>query len=154
MDYFRIQGGRRLSGRVTVEGAKNAALPLMAASLLTTGRVKLTNVGPLADIRNLGSLLERLGVAVHFGDDNTITLHTSDESCINAPYEIVKTMRASICVLGPMLARRGRAVISMPGGCAFGTRPIDLHLKGLAKLGAKRLAEILIAEAGRNRELK
>ena len=137
MDYFRIQGGRRLNGRISVEGAKNAALPLMAASLLTTGRVKLTNVGPLADIKNLGSLLERLGVAIHFGDDDTITLHTSDESCVETPYEIVKTMRASICVLGPMLARRGRAVISMPGGCAFGTRPIDLHLKGLAKLGAK-----------------
>ncbi|MFZ4465704.1 MAG: UDP-N-acetylglucosamine 1-carboxyvinyltransferase [Phycisphaerales bacterium] len=137
MDYFRIQGGRRLSGRVTVEGAKNAALPLMAASLLTTGRMRLTNVGPLADIRNLGSLLERLGVHVHFGDDDTITLHTSDESQTHAPYEIVKTMRASICVLGPMLARRKRAVVSMPGGCAFGTRPIDLHLKGLAKLGAK-----------------
>jgi UDP-N-acetylglucosamine 1-carboxyvinyltransferase len=137
MDYFRIQGGRRLNGRISVEGAKNAALPLMAASLLTTGRVRLTNVGPLADIKNLGSLLERLGVAIHFGDDDTITLHTSDESCVETPYEIVKTMRASICVLGPMLARRGRAVISMPGGCAFGTRPIDLHLKGLAKLGAK-----------------
>ena len=137
MDYFRIQGGRRLSGRVTVEGAKNAALPLMAASLLTTGRVRLTNVGPLADIRNLGSLLERLGVNAYFGDDDTITLQTGDESCVNAPYDIVRTMRASICVLGPMLARRRRAVVSMPGGCAFGTRPIDLHLKGLAKLGAR-----------------
>ena len=89
MDYFRIQGGRRLNGRISVEGAKNAALPLMAASLLTTGRVKLTNVGPLADIKNLGSLLERLGVAIHFGDDDTITLHTSDESCVETPYEIV-----------------------------------------------------------------
>ena len=137
MDYFRIQGGRRLNGRVTVEGAKNAALPLMAASLLTTGRLRLTNVGPLADIRNLGTLLDRLGVNVHFGDDDTITMQTSDESCSEAPYDIVKTMRASICVLGPMLARRKRAVVSMPGGCAFGTRPIDLHLKGLAKLGAK-----------------
>jgi UDP-N-acetylglucosamine 1-carboxyvinyltransferase len=86
MDQFRIQGGRRLNGRVTVEGAKNAALPLMAASLLTTGRMRLTNVGPLADIRNLGTLLERLGVAVHF-DDDTITLNTSDESCTHAPYE-------------------------------------------------------------------
>lgn len=137
MDYFRIQGGRRLSGRVTVEGAKNAALPLMAASLLTTGRVRLTNVGPLADIRNLGSLLERLGVNTYFGDDDTINLQTGDESCVHAPYDIVRTMRASICVLGPMLARRRRAVVSMPGGCAFGTRPIDLHLKGLAKLGAR-----------------
>jgi UDP-N-acetylglucosamine 1-carboxyvinyltransferase len=76
-------------------------------------------------------------VHVHFGDDDTITMHTADESCSEAPYDIVKTMRASICVLGPMLARRKRAVVSMPGGCAFGTRPIDLHLKGLAKLGAK-----------------
>ena len=137
MDFFRIQGGQRLSGRVTIEGAKNAALPLMAASLLTTGRVRLTNVGPLADIQNLGSLLERLGTDVRFGDDDTITLQTVDESCQHAPYDIVKTMRASICVLGPMLARRRRAVVSMPGGCAFGTRPIDLHLRGLAKLGAK-----------------
>lgn len=137
MDFFRIQGGRRLSGRVTVEGAKNAALPLMAASLLTTGRLKLTNVGPLADIQNLGKLLERLGVAVRFGDDDTITMQTVDEGCVEAPYDIVKTMRASICVLGPMLARRRKAVVSMPGGCAFGTRPIDLHLKGLAKLGAR-----------------
>ena len=112
MDYFRIQGGRRLNGRVSVEGAKNAALPLMAASLLTTGRVRLTNVGPLADIRNLGSLLDRLGVHVHFGDDDTITMHTADESCSEAPYDIVKTMRASICVLGPMLARRSAS--SMP----------------------------------------
>jgi UDP-N-acetylglucosamine 1-carboxyvinyltransferase len=137
MDFFRIQGGHRLSGRVTIEGAKNAALPLMAASLLTTGRVKLTNVGPLADIRNLGGLLGKLGVNVDFGDDDTISMATIDESCQHAPYDMVKTMRASICVLGPMLARRGRAVISMPGGCAFGTRPIDLHLRGLAKLGAK-----------------
>jgi UDP-N-acetylglucosamine 1-carboxyvinyltransferase len=137
MDFFRIQGGHRLSGRVTIEGAKNAALPLMAASLLTTGRVKLTNVGPLADIRNLGGLLGKLGVNVDFGDDDTISMATIDESCQHAPYDTVKTMRASICVLGPMLARRGRAVISMPGGCAFGTRPIDLHLRGLAKLGAK-----------------
>jgi UDP-N-acetylglucosamine 1-carboxyvinyltransferase len=137
MDFFRIQGGHRLSGRITIEGAKNAALPLMAASLLTTGRVKLTNVGPLADIRNLGGLLGKLGVNVDFGADDTISMTTVDESCQTAPYDMVKTMRASICVLGPMLARRGRAVISMPGGCAFGTRPIDLHLRGLAKLGAK-----------------
>jgi UDP-N-acetylglucosamine 1-carboxyvinyltransferase len=137
MDFFRIQGGRRLSGRVTVEGAKNAALPLMAASLLTTGRLKLTNVGPLADIRNLSHLLDHLGVRSKFGDDNTISMQTVDEECVHAPYDIVKTMRASICVLGPMLARRKKAVVSMPGGCAFGTRPIDLHLKGLAKLGAR-----------------
>ncbi len=137
MDFFRIQGGRRLSGRVTVEGAKNAALPLMAASLLTTGRVKLTNVGPLADTRNLGRLLEHLGVNVRFGSDDTITMQTVDEECLEAPYDIVKTMRASICVLGPMLARRRKAIVSMPGGCAFGTRPVDLHLKGLAKLGAR-----------------
>ena len=97
MDYFRIQGGRRLNGRVTVEGAKNAALPLMAASLLTTGRLRLTNVGPLADIRNLGTLLERLGVNVHFGDDDTITMQTRDRKStrLNSSHRALSRMPSS-----------------------------------------------------------
>lgn len=136
MDKFRIQGGYRLSGRIRVEGAKNAALPLMAASLLTDGEVVLDNIASLADIKSLQKLLKTLGVDVRVSD-SSISLQTKDPNAIEAPYELVRTMRASICVLGPMLARRKRAVISMPGGCAFGDRPVDLHLRGMEKLGAR-----------------
>ena len=136
MDKFVIQGGRRLSGRVRVEGSKNAALPLMAASLLTDDRVTLTNVADLKDIRNLGDLLRTLGVETTVGNDQVV-MQTVDPNAIEAPYDIVRTMRASICVLGPMLARRRRAIVSMPGGCAFGDRPVDLHLRGLQALGAR-----------------
>ncbi|MCE9619470.1 MAG: UDP-N-acetylglucosamine 1-carboxyvinyltransferase [Planctomycetes bacterium] len=136
MDYFRIQGGRRLSGRVTVEGSKNAALPLMAASLLTDGKLTLKNIKPLADIENMNFLLRELGVdAQRTGD--ALSLTSMDQNCVHARYDIVRTMRASICVLGPMVARRRKAVVSMPGGCSFGHRPVDLHLKGLEALGAK-----------------
>ena len=136
MDKFVITGGQRLSGRIRVEGAKNAALPLMATSLLTDGEVTLTNVASLRDIKSMRDLLERLGVKSHIGDDR-VSMQTVDPNAVEAPYELVRVMRASICVLGPMLARRKRAVVSMPGGCAFGDRPVDLHLRGLEKLGAK-----------------
>ena len=136
MDYFRIQGGRRLAGRVTVEGSKNAALPLMAASLLTDGELKLKNVKPLADIENMNALLRELGVQTKRTGD-ALSLTSMDQNCVHARYDIVRTMRASICVLGPMVARRRKAVVSMPGGCSFGHRPVDLHLKGLEALGAK-----------------
>ena len=140
MDTFIIQGGHRLEGRITVNGAKNAALPLMAAALLTSEPVTLRDVAPLADIRNLQKLLAELGC--HRIDPNpdqpaVLKLHTSDESCSHARYEIVRTMRAGICVLGPMLAKRGEAKVSMPGGCSIGDRPVDLHLRGLASLGAR-----------------
>jgi len=136
MDKFRIQGGQRLAGRIRTEGAKNATLPLMATALLTDAEVTLTNVASLADIGNMRRLLNTLGVDVHLGDERVV-MQTKDPNAIEAPYEQVRTMRASICVLGPMLARRKKAVISMPGGCAFGDRPVDLHLRGLEKLGAK-----------------
>ncbi len=136
MDYFRIQGGRRLAGRVAIEGSKNAALPLMAASLLTDQTVTLRNVPALSDIQNMGRLLRSVGVEVE-GDCGTIRMTSVDENQIHAHYDIVKTMRASICVLGPTLARRKRAVVAMPGGCAFGSRPVDLHLRGMQALGAK-----------------
>ena len=136
MDKFVITGGQRLSGRIRVEGAKNAELPLMATSLLTDGEVTLTNVASLRDIKSMRDLLERLGVKSHIGDDR-VSMQTVDPNAVEAPYELVRVMRASICVLGPMLARRKRAVVSMPGGCAFGDRPVDLHLRGLEKLGAK-----------------
>lgn len=136
MDAFRIQGGTRLAGRIAVDGSKNAALPLMAAALLTDEPITLRRVPDLSDIANMSRLLDELGCAVS-GTHGTITLRTQDTSATRARYDIVKTMRASICVLGPLLARRGRAEISMPGGCVFGDRPVDLHLRGLEALGAK-----------------
>jgi UDP-N-acetylglucosamine 1-carboxyvinyltransferase len=140
MDAFVINGGTRLSGSVEVNGSKNACLPLMAAALLTDQPVTLRHVPRLADITNMLNLLERLGCSVDEHESEgkrSITLMVEDESLSTAPYDIVRTMRASICVLGPMLARRGEARVSMPGGCAIGDRPIDLHLRGLAALGAE-----------------
>jgi UDP-N-acetylglucosamine 1-carboxyvinyltransferase len=136
MDSFRIQGGRRLAGRIQVEGSKNASLPLMAAALCTDGEITLRNVPCLSDISNMARLLRELGVQVD-GDCGTIKMRVMDHNKVHAHYDIVKTMRASICVLGPLLARRRRAVIAMPGGCAFGSRPIDLHIRGMQALGAK-----------------
>jgi UDP-N-acetylglucosamine 1-carboxyvinyltransferase len=141
MDTFVIDGGRRLEGRVAINGAKNAALPLMAAALLTSEPVTLRDVPPLADIRSMQKLLVELG-CFPAGDepapgDTTLTLQSLDESASHARYDIMRTMRAGICVLGPMLAKRGQARVSMPGGCAIGDRPVDLHLRGLASLGAQ-----------------
>jgi UDP-N-acetylglucosamine 1-carboxyvinyltransferase len=135
-DCFRIEGGRRLAGRARIEGSKNAALPLLAASLLTEEAVTLRNVPCLSDVSNMVRLLRDLGVDID-GDCGTVRLRSMDPNAIHAGYDLVKTMRASICTLGPLVARRKRAVVSMPGGCAFGSRPIDLHLRGLEALGAK-----------------
>lgn len=136
MDAFEIEGSRRLSGEIEVNGSKNAALPLMAAALLTTEPVKLDDVPDLSDIRNMQKLLSELGVGVERTAAHACTLHTTDDSVSHARYDIVKTMRASVCVLGPLLAARGSARVSLPGGCAIGQRPIDLHLRGLEALGA------------------
>lgn len=140
MDAFVVKGGRRLSGRVRVNGSKNAALPIMAAALLTERPVTLHGVPDLADIANMRRLLAELGC--HQTNEQpdrggVATLCASDESNCHARYDIVRTMRASICVLGPMLAKRGKARVSMPGGCAIGDRPVDLHLRGLEALGAQ-----------------
>ncbi len=143
MDAFTIDGGRRLSGRVRINGSKNASLPLMAAALLTDRVVTLDNVPHLADIANMRRLLEELGCDIsHEGKDTgapsgRLKIQTRDESRIEAHYDIVRTMRASICALGPLLARRGEARVSMPGGCAIGARPVDIHLRGLRQLGAE-----------------
>jgi len=139
MDAFVIHGGTRLEGRLRVNGSKNASLPLMAAALLTDQPVTLRDVPHLADIENMQRLLAELGVTTERaeGDRSAMTLHATDESASHARYEIVRTMRASICTLGPMLARRGAARISMPGGCAIGDRPVDLHLRGMEALGAE-----------------
>lgn len=136
MDAFVIQGGSPLQGEVKVNGSKNAALPLMAAALLTNQPITLEAIPRLADIGNMRRLLIELGVDIE-ECPNGLRFQTTDESASHARYEIVRTMRASICVLGPMLARRGIARVSLPGGCAIGDRPVDLHLRGLEALGAE-----------------
>lgn len=137
MDAFVIEGGRRLKGRVPINGSKNAALPIMAAALLADGPVTLHDVPDLSDIQNMARLLGELGCKVAFTDDGHMQLEVIDDLNCQARYDIVRTMRASICVLGPLLAKRGKATVSMPGGCAIGERPIDLHLRGLRQLGAE-----------------
>ncbi len=152
MDKFIVHGGARLAGRIEASGSKNAVLPLMAAALLTDEPLVLKNVPDLRDVTTLAGILEQLGVEWSL-DGGTLTLRTVDESNYTAPWDLVSTMRASICVLGPLLARRGRARVSMPGGCVFGVRPIDLHVKGLNLLGANLHVEngYLNGEPGRLR---
>ncbi|XID75356.1 UDP-N-acetylglucosamine 1-carboxyvinyltransferase [Alkanindiges sp. WGS2144] len=136
MDRFLITGGVRLEGEVRISGAKNAALPLLAATLLATTPITLTNVPRLKDVSTLIKLIQGLGVTVHYEGD-TVTIDTSTLNNQFASYELVKTMRASILVLGPLLARYGQAKVSLPGGCAIGSRPVDQHLKALEALGAR-----------------
>ena len=137
MDRIRIRGGKPLSGEIPIGGAKNAALPLMAAGLLTSERLVLTNVPRLADIVTMGQLLEQHGIAVEPMDNAARVLSLGGQiTNTEAPYDIVRKMRASVLVLGPLLARVGEARVSLPGGCAIGTRPVDLHLKGLEQMGA------------------
>src|SRR5512143_297101 len=131
-----IEGGKRLKGEVTISGAKNAALPIMCAALLAPGRSVLGNVPVLRDVSTMGKLLETLGAEASF-EDGSCVLDTAKLVNDEAPYELVKTMRASVLVLGPLVARLGRARVSLPGGCAIGARPINLHLMGLEKMGAK-----------------
>ncbi len=137
MDRIRIRGGRPLSGEIAIGGAKNAALPLMAAALLTDERLVLSNVPRLADIQTMTMLLGQHGVEIEpIGNDGrTLSLGGRITNTV-APYDIVRKMRASALVLGPLLARAGEARVSMPGGCSIGARPIDLHLKGLEQMGA------------------
>lgn len=136
MDRFLITGGKRLEGEVRISGAKNAALPLLAATILATTPITLTNVPRLKDVSTLIKLIQGLGITVHYEGD-TVTVDTSTLNNQFAPYELVKTMRASILVLGPLLARYGEAKVSLPGGCAIGSRPVDQHLKALEALGAQ-----------------
>ncbi len=135
MEAFLIEGGRPLRGKVGVSGAKNAILPLIAAALLTHESCTLEGVPHLRDVRTMAALLKALGGQVEW-EGERLTIHTSQSSSWEAPYDLVKTMRASILVLGPMVGRLCKAKISLPGGCAIGVRPIDLHLKALEKLGA------------------
>ena len=136
MDKIIVEGGRQLSGTVAISGAKNAALPILASALLTNGRCTYTNVPDLQDIRSILRLLESLGARV-ISDARFISIDASRLGASEAPYDLVRKMRASILVLCPLVARLGHARVSLPGGCAIGARPINLHLKGLERLGAK-----------------
>jgi len=140
MDMFVIHGPCELRGTVEINGAKNAVLPLMAASLLARGKSVIQNVPKLRDVQTMIQLLEILGARVTF-DKHVLTIDTTRLKRLEAPYDLVRTMRASIYVLGPLLAAHRRARVSMPGGCAWGPRPIDLHLMALEKLGAKLALE-------------
>src|SRR5271170_3205809 len=139
MDSMRIKGGKPLQGKIHISGAKNAALPLMAASLLTDETLTLGNVPHLADITTMANLHGQHKDNGHTG--RVMDLKATTITNITAPYELVRKMRASVLVLGPLLARAGEAKVSLPGGCAIGTRPIDLHINALEQLGAEILLE-------------
>lgn len=143
MDKLLIRGGRRLQGEVTISGAKNAALPDLCAALLSAEPVTLANVPQLQDVNTTLKLLANMGVVAerHGSDADLVTLDAGKVNNPEAPYELVKTMRASILVLGPLLARFGRARVSLPGGCAIGSRPVDQHIKGLQAMGAQITVE-------------
>src|SRR5262245_32631752 len=151
MDKLRIKGGNRLEGEVRIGGAKNSALPAMAASLLTSDEVTLENLPFVNDIFTTRRLLRELGVTVEFSENHSARLHAPKILSYEAPYDLVKTMRASVLVLGPLLARTGRARVSLPGGCAIGARPINLHIAGLQKLGATVRTEHGYVEASAER---
>jgi UDP-N-acetylglucosamine 1-carboxyvinyltransferase len=153
VDKLVIQGGAPLSGEVRVSGAKNAALPLMCASLLTTEPMRLSNVPHLKDVTTMIGLLGRMGVQVSLDDRLGVELRADCLTEPFAPYDMVKTMRASILVLGPLVARCGEARVSLPGGCAIGLRPVDQHVKGLQQMGAEIHVDqgYIVARAGRLR---
>jgi len=153
MDHFIVRGGQRLQGKVEISGSKNSALPILAACLLAEGKTTLKAVPRLSDIDSMKKLLGELGCHVYrhepveksVGDgpklNGPLDITVEKETRCEAGYDIVKTMRASICVLGPLLAKRGKAIVSIPGGCNIGDRPIDLHVRGLEKLGATFVRE-------------
>lgn len=137
MEQLKIQGGARLEGEISISGAKNAALPILCASLLTADTIRFTNVPQLKDVRTTQKLLQNMGVRVMTDNVHEFEISANQMSKLEAPYDLVKTMRASILVLGPMLARFGEATVSLPGGCAIGQRPVDQHIKGLQAMGAE-----------------
>jgi UDP-N-acetylglucosamine 1-carboxyvinyltransferase len=153
MDKLLISGGQRLDGEVTISGAKNAALPLLAGALLGSTPVTLTNVPHLRDIATMIQILGNMGVTVVIGDKGAVEINASTLTSAVAPYELVRTMRASILVLGPLLARFGSADVSLPGGCALGARPVNIHVAGLQAMGAQIHIEngYIKARAGRLR---
>ena len=146
MEIILIEGGKSLKGEIKVSGAKNAVLPLMAACILNSGINSFTNVPDLADVRTMVELLQILGAKIEFEKGN-MTIDSAGINKWEAPYDLVKTMRASVLVLGPLIARLGKARVSLPGGCAIGERPIDQHMKGLSILGSKIVLEEGYVEA-------
>ncbi len=141
MDKIVVQGGQRLQGKISISGAKNAILPALAATLLTSGQNRIENIPEVRDVNTMIRLLEELGARIDHREEGKILLDTAGVNRHEAPYQLVSTMRASCLVLGPLLARLGKAKVSLPGGCAIGARPIDLHLKGLEAMGAKMTLE-------------
>ncbi|MCW5617881.1 MAG: UDP-N-acetylglucosamine 1-carboxyvinyltransferase [Nitrosomonas sp.] len=137
MPKLLIQGGKPLRGEVRISGAKNAALPVLCAALLTRETLAIRNIPQLNDVTTMLALLAQMGVSIKTETNNAIELSVENLTCLTAPYEMVKTMRAAILVLGPLLARAGEATISLPGGCAIGMRPVDQHIKGLEAMGAE-----------------
>lgn len=137
MDRLRITGGNKLIGKIQISGAKNTALKLMAAAIMTDQEVVLNNTPRLADIKTMRELLNGLGVSAEWSGDNQMKIHAQQITSETAPYDIVRKMRASITVLGPLLARHGHARVSLPGGCAIGARPVDLHIEALRAIGAE-----------------
>ena len=137
MEKLVINGGNKLKGRVKISGSKNASLPILTATVLADGKYYLSNIPRLRDISTMFKLLNCLGISTEQTDENTTVLNTEDLSLFTAPYELVKTMRASILALGPLLAKRKKAKVSMPGGCAIGQRPVDQHIKALTQMGAE-----------------
>ncbi|MFW6322998.1 MAG: UDP-N-acetylglucosamine 1-carboxyvinyltransferase, partial [Guyparkeria sp.] len=136
MNKLLIRGGTPLDGEIRISGAKNAVLPMMAASLLADSPVTIENVPHLQDVTTTMELLGRMGATLTVGDQMSVEVDTTTVDTLEAPYDLVRTMRASILTLGPMLARFKKARVSLPGGCAIGTRPVDIHLRGLEALGA------------------
>jgi len=155
LDRLKIRGGRALKGEVSISGAKNAALPELCAALLSAEPVVLRNVPRLQDVATMLKLITHMGVTTQRQTDGSVLLNAADLNLPEAPYELVKTMRASVLVLGPLLARFGRARVSLPGGCAIGSRPVDQHIKGLQAMGAEIVVEhgYMVAQlpAGRSR---
>jgi UDP-N-acetylglucosamine 1-carboxyvinyltransferase len=140
-DLIRVEGGARLAGEVVVAGAKNSALKLMAATLLAPGRFRLENIPQITDIAIMAEVLRRLGCDVHAGDNADLTIDSPDEPGTETDYDLVRRLRASICVLGPLLARRGKVRVAHPGGDAIGSRGLDMHIAGLARMGAEVTGE-------------
>ncbi len=159
MDRIRIRGGHRLNGVIAISGAKNAALPLMAAALLTDDTLSLTNVPHLADIATMADLLATLGCTISMDgnaangghDGHVLALQAKKIASTTAPYDLVRKMRASVLVLGPLVARKGKARVSMPGGCAIGNRPVDLHLKGSSRSAPRSSSPRAISRRARPR---
>jgi UDP-N-acetylglucosamine 1-carboxyvinyltransferase len=154
MDKLLIRGGRQLHGEVRISGAKNAALPELCAALLTDQPVRLTNVPRLKDVATMLTLIRNMGVAIERDSENMVQIDSAKLSFPEAPYELVKTMRASVLALGPLLARFGEATVSLPGGCAIGSRPVDQHIKGMQAMGAEIVVEhgYMIAKLPKGRE--